>query len=62
MSPINFKEKNLMETKLKKRLPLREYLRQLTEEVMSREQRYNEDIAEKDPEKYIRNEFKLICR
>jgi hypothetical protein len=51
-----------MQTKLKQRVPLRIYLQQLVQEIADREQNYNEDIREKDPEKYIRNEYKIIYR
>jgi hypothetical protein len=51
-----------MEVKLKQRMPFKEYLQLITEEVNQREQDYNEEMKENNPEKYIRNEFKITCR
>jgi hypothetical protein len=47
--------------KLTKRIPLREYLKQLINEIVQREQLYNDEIKI-NPEKYIRNEFKMIYK
>ena len=60
VSPNLFPTGGSMEAKLKQRMPLREYLQQLTEEILMREQDHNEEIKENNPEKYIRNEYKII--
>jgi hypothetical protein len=48
--------------KLKQRMPLREYLKQLTEEIIVKEQIYNEETKESNVEKYIRNEYKITYK
>jgi hypothetical protein len=59
VSPHLFSTGGNMETKLKQRISLREYLRQLTEEILMKEKNYNEELKI-DPKQYIRNEYKII--
>jgi hypothetical protein len=50
-----------MRIKLQKRISLQEYSKQLTDEVLVKEQTYNEKLKI-DPGKYIRNEYKILTR
>ena len=50
-----------MQTKLRERVPLRIYLQRLVQEIADREQIYSEE-SKIDPERYIRNEYKIIYK
>jgi hypothetical protein len=47
-----------MQEQIKKHISLNIYLKKITSEIDRKEKWYNDKIAEKNPERYIRSEFK----